>query len=164
MDNNKPPQVQPQDISNGDEIRAPEEDINKILREVVRQTTEIPEVDKGINPKDRIGLTKPNMFLVSPASTIYEALAMQNGAVKYGPYNWRENKVIASVYISALLRHVADWTDGQDLAEDSGVPHLGHAKACLGIIIDALETGNLIDDRPAKGCAPELLEKWTVKK
>jgi hypothetical protein len=113
------------------------------------------------NPKDRLGIKKVQLNLVPASATIYQALAMQNGAAKYGAYNWREKKVIASIYIAACMRHVAAWFDsGEYLAEDSGVPHLGHALACLGIIVDALETGNLVDDRPTPGAAANLIKKW----
>jgi hypothetical protein len=73
---------------------------------------------------------------------------MMDGAGKYDPYNWRANKVIASIYIAACKRHLDLWFEGQRLAEDSGCHHLGHARACLGILLDAETTGNLIDDRP----------------
>jgi dATP/dGTP diphosphohydrolase len=112
------------------------------------------------NPKDLIGATKVNLFAIPPASLIYEALAMQDGAAKYGAYNWREKKVQASIYLSATMRHLLAWLDGEECAADSGRPHLAHAKACLGILIDALETGNLIDDRPTHGVAASLLERY----
>lgn len=113
------------------------------------------------NPKDRMGAKKPRLSLVPPASLIYQALAMQNGAVKYGAYNWREKKPAASIYYEACMRHMASWFDGEENAEDSGIPHLAHAIACIGIIIDCKETGNLIDDRPTKGAAAELIKRWT---
>jgi hypothetical protein len=116
------------------------------------------------NPKDLIGVTKPQLNLVPPSSKIYEALALQDGASKYGAYNWRANKVQLSIYIAALQRHVDQFWDGEDCAQDSGVHHLAHAKACLGIIIDCIETGNLIDDRPPKGTASALITKNTKKK
>ncbi len=115
------------------------------------------------NPKDITGLQKVPLHLVPPASTIYQALSMADGAKKYGPYNWRENAVIASIYVSAARRHLDAWFDGEELAQDSGVPHLGHALSCLGIIVDALETGNLIDDRPSPGPTSRLLEQFTKK-
>jgi hypothetical protein len=34
----------------------------------------------------------------------------------------------------------------------------------LGILLDALATGNLIDDRPAGGAASELIEEYTGKR
>lgn len=124
---------------------------------------EKPVVDET-NPKDKLGVLKPRLSLVPPVSTLYEALAMEDGAVKYGPYNWRLKKVKLSIYIDACKRHLDSFWDGEDNAQDSGKPHLAHAKACLGIIIDALETGNLIDDRPAKGTMSALIEKFTKKK
>lgn len=84
---------------------------------------------------------------------------MQNGAKKYGPYNWRATKVRATVYIAAGLRHLLEYLDGADYSTDTNPPvhHLGHAKACMGIVLDALETGNLVDDRPGTGAASRLL-------
>lgn len=124
---------------------------------------EKPVVDET-NPKDRLGVLKPQLHLVPPASILYEALAMEDGANKYGPYNWRQKKVRLSIYISACKRHLDEYWDGENEARDSKKPHLAHAKACLGIIIDALETGNLIDDRPTKGSMSDLIERFTKKK
>lgn len=73
---------------------------------------------------------------------------MADGARKYGPYNWRGNAVVARIYIDAAMRHLLAWLEGEETAEDSGVHHLGHAMACCAILLDAQETGNLIDDRP----------------
>lgn len=116
------------------------------------------------NPKDLLGATKPNLHLVPPALTIHTAKAMENGAKKYGPYNWRSKKVRATIYLDGALRHIVSYLDGEERAPDSGVHHLGHAAACLGILLDALETGNLIDDRPTPGKAAQIIERETVKK
>lgn len=118
---------------------------------------------ESTNPKDRLGSKKVNLFLVPAASKIYQALAMMDGAIKYGPYNWREKKVLLSIYISALQRHIDAFVDGEEIASDSGIPHLAHALANLGIIVDALESGCLIDDRPLKGSANRLIDKYTKK-
>ena len=114
------------------------------------------------NPKDLLGIKKVSLTLVPPSSIIYQALAMEDGARKYGPYNWREKKVRTSIYIDAALRHIQSYFDGEELAEDSQKPHLGHALACLGIIIDAATSGNLIDDRPKAGVASSLLKKYSM--
>jgi hypothetical protein len=119
---------------------------------------------KKTNPKDLLGLDKVPILAQSPASIIYEALGMWDGTKKYGRYNWRKNKVVASIYVDAAFRHLLAWYDREELARDSKVPHLGHAKACLGILADAIETGNLVDDRPPRGRAGELLEKWKRSK
>jgi hypothetical protein len=113
------------------------------------------------NPKDLLGIKKPRLSFVPPAAFIYAALAMEDGARKYGPYNFREKKPQASIYVEACMRHLLSWYDGEELAEDSGKPHLGHAIACLAILIDCVETGSLIDDRPPNGVAAALIKKWT---
>lgn len=116
------------------------------------------------NPKDLIGMKKPRLSLVPPAGFVYAALAMANGADKYGPYNWREKKVQLMIYLEAAQRHILSYQDGEECAKDSGVPHLGHALACLLIIIDALETGNLIDNRPKSGPMAALIDRYTQTK
>jgi hypothetical protein len=115
-------------------------------------------VDKT-NPKDLIGITKVQLGLLPAAGSIYGALSMQDGARKYGPYNWRSNDVRMTIYLDAIERHLLALRDGEDDASDSGVPHLGHIIACAAILADAKEGGFLIDDRPPAGPAASLLAK-----
>jgi hypothetical protein len=114
------------------------------------------------NPKDLLGVCKPQLNLVPPALMIHVAKAMENGAKKYGPYNWRDKKVKMSVYIAGAQRHLAALLDGEDLAEDSDVHHAAHTAACCAIILDALECNCLTDDRPPKGCAAALIKRFTA--
>ncbi len=118
---------------------------------------------KGTNPKDLLGVKKVPLHLIPTAGLIHEAMAMRDGARKYGPFNWRDNKVIASIYVSACMRHVLAWLDGEECASDSGQHHLGHARACLGIILDAMETDSLDDDRPTAGAVPRLIAELEEK-
>lgn len=114
----------------------------------------------GQNPKDKLGVKKVPINLVPAAGIIHEADAFRDGGAKYGPYNWRKNKVIASIYVAAAWRHMMAWFDQrEETASDSGVHHLGHARACLNILLDAQATGNLIDDRPEGGKAADLLKQ-----
>lgn len=113
------------------------------------------------NPKDLIGITKPDLSLIPPAALVYEALAMMEGRDKYGAYNWRSKKVQAMIYLSAALRHTLAILDGEWIDPLSKKPHAGHARACYGILIDAFEGGFLIDNRPAKGPGPELIRRHT---
>ena len=116
------------------------------------------------NPKDLVGETKPQLHLVPPAALIYMAKVMELGAKKYGPYNWRSNKVRHTVYLSAALRHLLTALDGESIDPESGSLHVAHAAACMAIIMDAKATGNLIDDLPIPGKAAELIKQLTVKK
>lgn len=105
---------------------------------------------KDTNPKDGIGLTKAAMSCV-PLPAIYEsALAMMEGALKYGRHNYRVAGVRYSVYFDAMQRHITSWFEGEDRAEDSGVHHLGHAMACCAILLDDQLRDEPIgnDDRP----------------
>jgi hypothetical protein len=114
------------------------------------------------NPKDRVGVRKPPLHLIPPSAEILESVVMALGAKKYGAFNWRCSKVKASVYVAAARRHLVQWFDGCDDDRESGVSHLAHARACLGILLDALATGNLIDDRPPAGVSTELVELLTA--
>jgi len=122
------------------------------------------------NPKDLMGVTKPSLLsVIPPASLLHEGLAMHYGAHLapkkdgtrgYGPYNWRENDVKASIYVDAIMRHLLAWWDGEECASDSGAHHLGHLKACAGILLDAMEQGCIVYDRPLQGKTPEILERF----
>lgn len=113
------------------------------------------------NPKDSIGITKPNLNLVPPVANIIESVVMGLGAKKYGPYNWRESGVKASIYVAAAQRHLAQWLDGETTDPESGVSHLAHVRACMGIMLDADSIGKLIDDRPPKGASASVIRENT---
>jgi hypothetical protein len=109
-----------------------------------------PRVTGGdaTNPKDLVGVRKVSLTKLPPVAVLHAAHALMNGAGKYGPYNWRDRAVRASIYVDACERHLNAWLDGEEDATDSGVHHLGHAIACLAILLDAQEAGKLVDDRP----------------
>ena len=109
------------------------------------------------NPKDRASAPKPPLHLIPPAAEILEAIVMGLGARKYGPFNWRTSPIRATVYIAAAKRHLAQWLDGQNDDPESGVSHLAHARACLGILLDAQSLGKVVDDRPPPGAAHQLI-------
>jgi len=107
--------------------------------------------DKPSNPKDLLGAKKVPYHLWPETATIQGTLALLEGALKYGRSNWRGVGVRASIYYDALRRHANAWFEGQDNDPDSGLDHLGHALACLAIIIDARAKGLLTDDRMYPG-------------
>jgi len=115
------------------------------------------------NPKDRLGVKKVSISKLPAVAILHGAHAMMDGAKKYGPYNWREKKVRASIYLDAAQRHLALWQEREEVAPDSGVHHLGHAIACLAILLDAQATGNLVDDRPQNGRVSEVLNDLNKK-
>jgi len=112
------------------------------------------------NPKDLIGIKKVQVGLLPAAGKIYGAKAMENGAAKYGPYNWRDKKVKYTIYLDAMERHLLALRDREDNAADSGYPHLGHIIACAAILADAVEGGFIVDDRPLPGPAAAVLDRF----
>lgn len=108
------------------------------------------------NPKTSQGAKKVPLHLVPPSASHYLATAFADGARKYGPYNWRDAQVSATVYVGAMKRHIDAWFDGEEVSADALVHHLAHAMACCAIILDAASVGMLNDDRPTKGAAGRL--------
>lgn len=105
---------------------------------------------KDTNPKDAVGTAKVPLSPV-PARVLGEVgLAMMEGSLKYGRFNFRTAGVRASVYYDAALRHLMAWYEGQDLDPDSGLPHVVKAIACLAVLRDSEIQGNWVDDRPPK--------------
>ena len=125
-------------------------DLNSIAVESRARGLEV----KSTNPKDILAVNRTPLWLIPPSAKVHQALAHLDGAIKYGPYNWREEGVSYMQYVSAAQRHLDDIIDGESFAHDSNVHHAGHAIATLNIILDAMALGNLIDDRPSKGVAP----------
>lgn len=113
---------------------------------------------QSTNSKDRIGATKVPLSLIPLSAQIHAALAHFDGAQKYQAWNWRKETVAASIYVDAALRHIQKWFQGEEKDRDSGIHHLGHALACLNIILDAQAYGNLVDDRPPADGSPVELD------
>lgn len=119
------------------------------------------------NPKDTVGAMKISFGVCSGVARVYWAMAMMDGAYKYGEMNWRNKSVKMSVYLDAIDRHVASLRAGEDLDHDpvtgAIVPHTGRIMACCSIIEDARAGGNLIDDRRAGDKTAELLKALTLQ-
>ena len=115
------------------------------------------------NPKAAFGSSKPSLALIPGSVLVETAGVFELGAKKYGPFNWRITKVEAMTYANAAMRHIMSWLDGEDTDPESAKSHLGHAVASLGIILDALHTNNLIDNRPPTGATARLIVENTKK-
>ena len=99
------------------------------------------------NPKDLMGQAKPNLSIV-PLRPLYEAaLALYEGARKYGKWNWRKEKVDEVIYVDAAIRHLNQWLSGEDIDPDSGLSHISKAIAGLLVLRDAQVHGTSIDTR-----------------
>lgn len=116
------------------------------------------------DPKKSFGESKPNLALIPPVALAHAAMNMEDGAEKYGPYNWRKTKVEAMTYIAAIKRHIDAYLDGEDLTSDTGLENLGAVIAGASILLDAREQGSLIDNRPTKGKATEVQDRLKAQK
>jgi Domain of unknown function (DUF5664) len=90
--------------------------------------------------------------LVCPAGIIHEAQAMRDGRIKYGYASYLNADVQITMLdcIGAAQRHLERLKNGEDLSPDAKVHHAGHARAMLGILLECLEAGKLVDDRHSK--------------
>lgn len=110
----------------------------------------------GLDPKGEAGKAKAPLALIPPEALRQQAWAHSLGAEKYGVANWRENRVKLTTYVSAMMRHLGAFLDGEDNdAETSAhagqpVSHLANVIASANILIDAKAYGTLEDDRPPR--------------
>lgn len=101
------------------------------------------------NPKDKEARTagRIDFSTVPPIANTYLAMAMMEGAKKYGRYNWRDHAIDLITYTAAAERHLTALKDGEWIDRDSGIPHAAKIMACMTIILDAMNNGTLIVDR-----------------
>ena len=125
-------------------------------RATIPESTEPPYTDEELmgtphDPKGSAGSKKAPLCLL-PSFPLHEtSWVLKSGSLKYGKFNWRENKVCASTYRSAIQRHLDQWFDDlEDADHESGRSHLAHVIASACILMDAAKHGTLVDDRPQK--------------
>ncbi len=125
---------------------------------------EIPAPARNPNPKKAYGATKPSLGLIPPVALLHEAMAFEDGASKYDAFNWRKDPVEVMTYVHAALRHLQNYADGEEYTSDTGVHNLGAVRACCGILLDSMELGILIDNRPPPGKSSEVQERLRAQK
>ena len=102
------------------------------------------------NPKAAAGALKAPMSAV-PVEVLAElGLAMLEGELKYGRYNFRASAIEVKDYYDAFMRHVRAYWAGEDIDPKSGMPHIIKAMATLVVLRCAQINGTVIDNRPPK--------------
>src|SRR5580658_7023143 len=102
------------------------------------------------------------LHLVCPAGVAHEAQAMRDGYLKYGFASFlnQDVKMSALDCLGAAKRHIERLIGGEDLAPDSNAHHAGHARAMLGIYLECMEAGKLVDDRhPTRGYVGPMFDR-----
>ena len=117
------------------------------------------DTTKASNPKDAAASGRIPMHMVPDTLVLYAAMAFAEGDSKYISYNYRIAGVRASVYISALRRHLMRYVNGEWADRKTKVPHLASVAACTGILIDGHVTGTIVDDRPPAVDLNEEMER-----
>lgn len=113
----------------------------------------------GVDPKAQYGATKPSVAWVPSIGDVTAALAAEDGAKKYGAYNYRKgHPVEVMTYAHAAKRHLECFIDGEDFSSDSGVPNLAGVDMCIKIIQDTMANGYAVDNRPPPGKASEAMD------
>lgn len=130
-----------------DNLRRQYESARKLVAAECRRVIGASD-SKATNPKDDAATNRLDLSLFPDSAVAYGALAFVEGDQKYGGFNWRVAGVMTSVYIAAARRHLAKYFNGEWADPKTRVPHLANALACIAILIDAHEQGNLNDDRP----------------
>lgn len=89
---------------------------------------------------------KVRMDLV-PFDAVFAAAAVFTyGAIKYDDWNWAKGMRKGRL-VSALLRHTGAYMMGEELDDESGLPHTWHMLACVMMLVSGELRGVAIEDR-----------------
>lgn len=93
---------------------------------------------------------KPAINIIDPGFLIDIAKVMSMGEAKYGKANWMGGGSYES-WVASALRHIEAFNRGENLDQESGLPHLAHAAVnCL--MIEGWRRNSVgQDDRRFKG-------------
>ena len=111
-------------------------DIAPITRDQLIPNTGALKFDSG----------KPGMNLLSREALEQIALVMDFGKQKYDAHNWRKG-FVWSRPLSAALRHIMAFNDGEYKDPESGLSHLAHAACCIMFLLEFEKTHKDLDDR-----------------
>ena len=89
---------------------------------------------------------KAPLTLLSREALEQVALVMEFGREKYAAHNWRQG-FAWSRPLSAALRHIMAFNDGEDKDPESGLSHLAHAACCIMFLLEFEKTRPDLDDR-----------------
>ena len=87
----------------------------------------------GAGYKTRMDSGKPSLGMIPPSFTIGVAEVLTHGAQKYSTGNWMRGMSFSDI-ADAIESHLSKWKLGQELDDDSGLPHLHHAACGLAFL------------------------------
>jgi hypothetical protein len=99
---------------------------------------------------------KPRYDLIPPVVLEQLATVLTFGAEKYGPNNWQAVPDAHNRYYAALMRHVEADRGGEVYDEESNLPHLTHALACVTFMLHGCMVQPEVEQRPGCKVPPKL--------
>jgi hypothetical protein len=131
--------------------------VDRLAQEITAHGANTPTT-KDTNPKDAVAVAHVKFSALPWRVLAGIALALSEGAWKYGRHNYRIAGVRASVYFDAALDHLLAWYEGEDIDPASGFHHIDKAIAGLFVLRDAMLSSMVTDDRP-----PAVPAGWIEK-
>lgn len=106
------------------------------------------EIENPFNGDETVsfGDAKEDLTMIDPQFLREVSKVLAMGAEKYERDNWRKGTKYQRRMASAL-RHIMTWIDGEDLDDESGLPHLAHAVTNLMFVMNWQRRGVGTDDR-----------------
>lgn len=101
--------------------------------------------DKGL----KYDTGKPALDLLPPDALNDVAEVLQFGAKKYARGNYRKGLQYSRL-ISAALRHIMAFNNGEDKDKESNLNHIAHAACCLLFLLEMQKYKPEMDDRWTK--------------
>ena len=89
---------------------------------------------------------KAPMSLLSREALEQTAKVLAFGKQKYAAHNWRKG-FYWNRPLSAAMRHIMAFNDGEDKDPESGLSHIAHAMCCLMFLLEFEKTHPELDDR-----------------
>lgn len=89
---------------------------------------------------------KAPMALLSHTALMKISQVMEFGAKKYSADNWRFGMAWRRI-LSAAMRHIGAFSDGEDKDPETQLSHIAHAACCLMFLLEYEETHRDKDDR-----------------
>ena len=102
--------------------------------------------DKSTGTALKFDQDKLPLHLLSTEAMNQTAAVLAFGAQKYAEHNWRKG-FVWSRPLSAAMRHITAFNNGEDRDPESGLSHLAHAACCIMFLLEFEKTSKHLDDR-----------------
>jgi hypothetical protein len=117
-----------------------------IIDNVIVPKETVDAIQKQLGTALKFDQGKLPLHLLSTEAMNQTAAVLAFGAQKYAEHNWRKG-FAWSRPLSAAMRHITAFNDGEDKDPESGLSHLAHAACCIMFLLEFEKTSKHLDDR-----------------